>query len=66
MLGPVSDYLRECWIQLRTGNRVSVIQGRIHLGGALSGRDIEAVTKPISGLTKLLFLRDEVRSRRLL
>lgn len=31
------------------------MQGRIHLGGALSGRDIEAVTKTVSGLTKLLF-----------
>jgi hypothetical protein len=28
---------------------------RIHLGGALSGRDIEAVNKTVSGLTKLLF-----------
>jgi ATP-dependent Lon protease len=32
-----------------------VLQGRVHLGGALSGRDIEAVNKTISGLTKLLF-----------
>jgi len=36
-------------------NRVSVLQGRVHLGGALSGRDLEAVNKTISGLTKLLF-----------
>lgn len=36
-------------------NRVSVMQGRVHLGGALSGRDIEAVNKTVSGLTKLLF-----------
>jgi ATP-dependent Lon protease len=27
----------------------------VHLGGALSGRDIEAVNKTVSGLTKLLF-----------
>ncbi len=31
------------------------MQGRVHLGGALSGRDIEAVNKTVSGLTKLLF-----------
>lgn len=53
--GLVSDFLSECWSRLRSGNRVSVMQGRVHLGGALSGRDIEAVNKTISGLTKLLF-----------
>jgi ATP-dependent Lon protease len=53
--GLVSDFLSECWSKLRIGNRVSVMQGRVHLGGALSGRDIEAVNKTVSGLTKLLF-----------
>ena len=53
--GLVSDFLSECWTRLRAGNRVSVMQGRVHLGGALSGRDIEAVNKTVSGLTKLLF-----------
>jgi ATP-dependent Lon protease len=53
--GLVSDFLSECWAKLRSGNRVSVLQGRVHLGGALSGRDIEAVNKTVSGLTKLLF-----------
>ncbi len=53
--GLVSDFLSECWSKLRSGNRVSVMQGRVHLGGALSGRDIEAVNKTVSGLTKLLF-----------
>jgi ATP-dependent Lon protease len=52
--GLVSDFLSECWSKLRAGNRVSVMQARVHLGGALSGRDIEAVNKTISGLTKLL------------
>lgn len=37
------------------GNRVAVMQGRIYLGGALSGRDIEAVNKTVSGLVKLVF-----------
>jgi len=53
--GLVSDFLSECWSKLRSANRVSVMQGRVHLGGALSGRDIEAVNKTVSGLTKLLF-----------
>ena len=53
--GLVSDFLSECWSRLRIGNRVSVMQGRVHLGGALSGRDIEAVNKTVSGLAKLLF-----------
>ena len=53
--GLVSDFLSECWSRLRNGNRISVMQGRVHLGGALSGRDIEAVNKTVSGLTKLLF-----------
>src|SRR2546423_1480113 len=53
--GLVSDFLSECWSRLRPGNRVSVMQGRVHLGGALSGRDIEAVNNTVSGLTKLLF-----------
>lgn len=53
--GLVSDFLSECWSRLRSSNRVSVLQGRVHLGGALSGRDIEAVNKTVSGLTKLLF-----------
>lgn len=53
--GLVSDYLSECWTRLRDGTRIGAIQGRAHWGGALSGRDIEAVSKTISGLLKLLF-----------
>jgi ATP-dependent Lon protease len=53
--GLVSDFLSECWSRLRTGNRLSTLQGRIYLGGALSGRDIEAVNKTMSGLLKLMF-----------
>lgn len=53
--GLVSDFLSECWHKLRDGSRVSVLQGRVNWGGALSGRDIEAVNKAVSGLTKLLF-----------
>ena len=53
--GLVSDFLSECWTKLRTGSRVAAMQGRVHLGGALSGRDIEAVNKTVSGMIKLLF-----------
>ncbi|MDA8427652.1 MAG: protease Lon-related BREX system protein BrxL [Geobacteraceae bacterium] len=53
--GLVSDFISECWSRQRMSNRVSVMQGRVHLGGALSGRDIEAVNKTVSGLIKLLF-----------
>jgi len=53
--GLVSDFLSECWTRLRAGSRISVLQGRAHLGGALNGRDIEATNKTVSGLLKLLF-----------
>ena len=53
--GLVSDFLSECWSHLRTTSRTTVMYERVHLGGALSGRDIEAVNKTVSGLTKLLF-----------
>ena len=53
--GLVSDFLSECWSRLRPSSRVTAMQGRVHFGGALSGRDIEAVNKTASGLLKLLF-----------
>jgi ATP-dependent Lon protease len=53
--GMVSDFLSECWSRLRPISRVNVLQNRVRFGGALSGRDIEAVNKTVSGLTKLLF-----------
>ncbi len=53
--GLVSDFLSECWSQLRNQSRVSVLQNRVFFGGALSGRDTNAVNKTISGLLKLLY-----------
>ena len=53
--GLVSDFLSECWSQLRNQSRVSVLQGRVFFGGALSGRDTNAVNKTVSGLLKLLY-----------
>jgi ATP-dependent Lon protease len=53
--GIVSDFLSECWSRLRRTNRSGLLQDRIHFGGALSGRDLAAVNKTISGLVKLLY-----------
>ena len=53
--GLVSDFLSECWSRLRTSSRMPALQGRVHLGGALSGRDITAVHKTVSALLKLLY-----------
>ncbi|MBT3234296.1 MAG: BREX system Lon protease-like protein BrxL [Calditrichaeota bacterium] len=53
--GLVSDFWSECMSQLRQESRISVLQNRVHFGGALSGRDINAVNKTVSGLLKLLY-----------
>jgi len=53
--GLVSDFLSECWNQLRKQSRVASLQGRVYFGGALSGRDTNAVNKTASGLLKLLY-----------
>ena len=52
--GLVSDFLSECWSRLRSQSRMAKLQGRYTFGGALSGRDQNAVTKTISGLLKLI------------
>ena len=53
--GLVCDFLSECWSQLRNQTRVYALQNRVFFGGALSGRDTNAVNKTISGLLKLLY-----------
>ena len=53
--GLVSDFLSECWSRLRGQSRISVLQNRVFFGGALSGRDVNAVNKTVSGLMKLLY-----------
>lgn len=60
--GLVSDILSEGWSQLRNQSRVNLLQNRVFFGGALSGRDTNAVNKTVSGLLKLLFpgLENEV------
>ena len=59
--GLVSDFLSECWNRLRTGSRMPALQGRVHIGGALSGRDITAVHKTVSALLKLLYPDPEMQ-----
>ena len=58
--GLVSDFLSECWNQLRRQSRQNLFQGRIHLGGALSGRDTTGVQKTVSGLIKLVSPNPEI------
>ncbi len=53
--GLVNDFLSACWNRLRDTTRLPILQNRVFWGGALSGRDVEAVHKTVSGLLKLLF-----------
>jgi ATP-dependent Lon protease len=52
--GLVSDFLSECWTRLRAQSRQRAFAERVSFGGALSGRDVNAVNKTVSGLLKLL------------
>ena len=51
----VSDFLAECWNQMRARSLAHLWQPRVQFGGALSGRDTTAVTKTVDGLLKLLY-----------
>jgi ATP-dependent Lon protease len=59
--GLVSDFMSECWNQLRKQSRASQLQGRVQFGGALSGRDTTAVIKTTSGLLKLMYPNPETQ-----
>ena len=59
--GLVNDFLSECWSQLRSENRLTALQERVHFGGALSGRDISAVQRTVDGLLKLLYPNRDMR-----
>lgn len=59
--GLVSDVLSECWTRLRNQSRLTALEGRVYLGGALSGRDTNAVHKTINALLKLLYPDSEMR-----
>ena len=43
--GLVSDFLSECFTQLRNQSRVSTLQRRVFWGGALSGRDLNGIKR---------------------
>ncbi len=58
--GLVSDFVSECWSRLRGQGRAAILQGRMTYGGALSGRDQNAVNKTLSGLLKLIHPSPEV------
>lgn len=58
--GLVSDFLAECWSQLRTESHLGAIQGKVRYGGALSGRDTTAVNRTADGLLKLLYPNWEI------
>ncbi|MFM9226681.1 MAG: BREX system Lon protease-like protein BrxL, partial [Actinomycetota bacterium] len=53
--GFVSDFLAECWSQLRRGSRLDETQGRLEWGSQLSGRDRKAADNTVNGLLKLLW-----------
>ncbi len=53
--GFVSDFLAECWSQLRRSSRLDVTHGRLEWGSQLSGRDRKAANNTVNGLLKLLW-----------
>jgi ATP-dependent Lon protease len=53
--GLVSDFISECFANLRNESRMNALQGRVSYGGALSGRDTNAVNHTVNGLLKLLY-----------
>ena len=53
--GLVSDFLSSSWRHLRNTTQIRHLRERVILGGALSGRDINAVNKTVSGLLKLTY-----------
>jgi ATP-dependent Lon protease len=57
--GLVGDFWSECMRCLRNQSRVSALHNRVYFGGALSGRDTNAVNKTASGLLKLLYPGDD-------
>jgi hypothetical protein len=59
--GFVSDFLAECWSQLRRTSRLDVTQGRLEWGSQLSGRDRKAANNTVNGLLKLLWPDPEMK-----
>ncbi|WP_217922212.1 BREX system Lon protease-like protein BrxL [Miltoncostaea oceani] len=57
--GFVSDFLAECWSQMRRTSRLDAVQGRLEWGRQLSGRDRKAANNTVNGLLKLLWPNPE-------
>jgi uncharacterized protein (TIGR02653 family) len=53
--GLVSDFLAECWTQMRRTSRLNATRGRLEWGSQLSGRDRKAADNTVNGLLKLLW-----------
>ena len=53
--GFVSDFLAECWSQLRRASRLEITQARLEWGSQLSGRDRKAANNTVNGLLKLVW-----------
>jgi uncharacterized protein (TIGR02653 family) len=53
--GFVSDFLAECWTDLRRTSRLEATRGRVRWGRQLSGRDRKAADNTVNGLLKLLY-----------
>jgi uncharacterized protein (TIGR02653 family) len=58
--GFVSDFLAECWSQLRRVSRLDASRRRLEWGGELSGRDRRAADNTVNGLLKLLWPNPEM------
>jgi ATP-dependent Lon protease len=58
--GFVVDYLAEALRELRRHNFTEIIDSYFVLGSHLNARDVKAVRKTVSGLTKLLYPHGEV------
>ncbi|HKO37394.1 MAG TPA: BREX system Lon protease-like protein BrxL [Solirubrobacterales bacterium] len=58
--GFVSDFMAECWTQLRRLSRLDGALDRLEWGEELSGRDRRAASNTVNGLLKLLWPNPEM------
>ena len=56
----MSDFLAECWSQLRRTSRLEITQDRLEWGKQLSGRDRKAANNTVNGLLKLLWPNPDI------
>ena len=58
--GFVSDFLAECWSQLRRPRASTSLQGRLEWGSQLSGRDRKAANNTVDGLLRAAVAEPEM------